>query len=124
MGTGGGGLRYAQLYCHGEGTTLLIKGCSFENKDAYWGGGASLSLQSEIGGTESDIIIENCTFQQNTARLGAAIDFNTYDGKPAAMVRDLTVTNNSDRYAGRDSLGHVKGEGVVYMFGVTVYVHS
>ena len=45
MGTGGGGLRYAQLFCHGEGTTLLIKECSFENKDAYWGGGVSLSLQ-------------------------------------------------------------------------------
>ena len=122
MGTGGGGLRYAQPYCQGERTTLLIKGCSFESNDAYWGGGASLSLQS--GGTEGDIIIENCTFQQNTARLGAAIDFNTYDGEPAAIVRDLTVTNNSDHYAGRDSLGHIKGEGVVYTYGVTVYVHS
>ena len=124
IGTGGGGLRYAQPYCHGEGTTLLIKGCRFENNNAYWGGGASLSLQSERGGNKSDIIVENCTFRRNTARLGAAIDFNTYSGKPAALVRDLTVIDNSDHYADADNGGHIKGEGVVYTYLVTVYVNS
>ena len=125
MGTGGGGLRYAQPYCHGEGTTLLIKGCRFEDNKAYWGGGASLSLQSENGSTGSDVIIENCTFQRNTARLGAAIDFNNYKGKPAVIVHDLTVINNSDRYVDtEDGSGHIKGEGVIYTFAVTVYVCS
>ena len=125
MGTGGGGLRYAQPYYRGEEINLRIEGCRFDDNIAYWGGGASLSLQSKSNSMASDVIVANCTFHNNTARMGAAIDFNTFAGQPKAMIQDLIVINNNDHYAdNEDGSGHIKGEGVIYTYEVTLYVNS
>ena len=131
IGTGGGGVRYAQLYCpqhQHEGNILLISGCNFNDNKAYWGGGVSVVLLPQQNSLPGDaVLFQSCLFVGNVARIGAAIDFQpNYNSDasvlPQAMLQDVQFANNSVKYG--DDLSYINGEGIVYIASTTVYVKS
>ena len=121
-GTGGGGLRYNEPYCNGTRNTLLIKGCRFDNNTAFWGGGSSITFQSDNGGSVEDAVLMNCTYVRNIARIGAAVDVTHYVGLPTVVLQDVAVIENSNQYS--DNAGYISGEGMVYLYLVRLVVKS
>ena len=121
-GTGGGGLRYNEPYCDGTRNTLLVKGCTFDSNRAFWGGGSSITFQSEDDQSRDGVVLVNCTYTRNTARLGAATDLTHYIGHPTVVLQDVVITENSNQYS--NNSGYISGEGVVYLYLVRLLVKS
>ena len=121
-GTGGGGLRYIEAYCSGSRTTLLLKGCRFDDNKAFWGGGSSISIQSDNDTAEDRTVLTNCNYTRNIACIGAAVDVTNYVGRPTVVLEDMAFIENSNKYA--DSAGYISGEGMVYLWLVRVVVKS
>ena len=122
-GTSGGGLR-----C-GPASSVELSGCRIERCGAIEGGGIefrgiSLSLTSCVlrsnvaftrGGAINSpgapgpgvLLVDDCDFEENRARLGGAIDSEG----PGAMIRSSTFLRNGD--SGTNFAGGVRGRGEI-----------
>ena len=129
IGTGGGGLMYAHRYCSEHqhtGNTLLIRDSNFKKNRAYWGGGACIVLLPQQNSVPGDaILFQNCSFVENVARIGAAIDFfpeSNGSGTPQVMLQDMQFVNNNVNYGNEQS--YINGEGIMYVGSTTLYFKS
>ena len=83
FGTGGGAVRISSYTNQAQqgssdftGNGVTFTGCAFNDNIAWNGGGISLSLalQRMDASQLTNITIENCTFEENHARLGSAVE--------------------------------------------------
>ena len=129
-GTAGGGMRIGH-YVYGKGgkglrgNTVLVDNCRFLENLALNGGGLSISPtpQNTIDSQLAFIQVNNSHFEQNRAKLGAAIHISRFtlilEGKLLRIqLIACNMTNNSVDYYN----GHIyeAGVGAVYVSGVPV----
>ena len=98
-GTSGGGMRIGHYVYGNESETIpldrsgnhvIVKRCHFNNNAALNGGGLSISPTVQYGGPDqvATIDIIESTFQNNTAKLGAAIHIDRF-----VMILDGHIIN-------------------------------
>lgn len=128
-GTAGGGMRIGH-YVYGEvgkltRNTVSVDNCHFEGNVALNGGGLSISPtpQNAVDSQLGLIQVTNGTFEQNVAKLGAAIHISRFtlilEGKLLTIqLIACTITDNSVHY----SSDHIfeAGIGAVYVSGISV----
>jgi len=139
QGTGGGGLRIGHLV-YGKnneeirfdhGNELKVTNCHFLNNIAMYGGGIFITATAQnisnyTKGMESSVIVDNSSFHNNTAMMGAAININEFslfsDGTvPLMLLRDLKVVSNSALYTeaiGQENTPHTEGVSALYIHEV------
>ena len=139
QGTGGGGLRIGHLvfgktskeidFQHGN--EAVLTGCHFLNNTAMYGGGifvtpASQNISNYIKGMESTVTVENSSFHNNTAMMGAALNINEFsifsDGTmPLILLKDINVVYNTALYTeviNETNTPHTEGVSALYIHEV------
>ena len=122
VNTGGGGIRIALLFSDArakvESNFVTIKYCQFSCNSAYYGGGVSYRITQEVGKATASNGIKfiNCTWYNNTARTGSAVDFEAHPFPlgiaPIAMLSNCSFLNNSNHYS--DKSNKPVGIGALY----------
>ena len=133
VGTSGGGMRVgftflAEDESQAPSNSFVMETVTFIGNKAYIGGGVSLitSRQQQKTNTTSgsSFSLRNCTWINNTARLGAAMDVTKWGNVPDGVLPNVTVMNctfmnNSVHYLDQYQIGIV-GCGVVYADSVPI----
>ena len=133
VGTSGGGMRVGFTFLaedqgQAPNNSVFMETVTFIGNKAYVGGGLSLitgrQQQKTDKTTRASFSLLNCTWINNTARLGAAMDVtkwgNVPDGfLPNVEVMNCTFMNNSVHYLDQSQIGIV-GCGVVYADSVPI----
>ena len=128
-GTGGGGARIAFVGFSNEvkGNNITMVGTSFNNNQAYFGGGVSvqsISDDNNISLSTNDNIMEfiDCSWTGNVARLGSALDMASYQER--AIVRPVLTScifeSNSVRYSKYS--GIAAGIGTIYVDSIPLVI--
>ena len=134
-GTGGGGMRIGHyVFTHVNssliGNIVHIQGCNFSHNSAMHGGGISLSptlIEAYSHRAIPQVVISNCHFYKNTAKLGAAFESTLFplfldgSGIKLSIVRS-TFVKNKVKYL--DSSQYQLGIGAVYLNGVSAFFNS
>ena len=124
-GTGGGGARVAMFMFFVNDSIIysnnvIFAGCTFSRNNAYYGGG--LSFYTSVNSPNypvNQLQLFDCSFTENKARLGAAIDLSIYhpsiDGThPKVLIHNLIVHKNIALFHGGQP-GTIVGIGTVYI---------
>ena len=89
QGTGGGGTRvlFAGIGHHIQNNSVLFSNSNFTDNSAYFGGGASFLTFREYPNSQKHtmnaIRFENCSWHNNVARLGSAVDLTLWHLEPS-----------------------------------------
>ena len=134
-GTGGGGIRVGHyVFVHPKdllaGNKVTIEGCNFTRNGAMRGGGLSVSptlIEAYNPETMPQVIISNCHFYENTAKLGAALESTIFplflDGSTIKLsIVNCSFVSNKVKYV--DSIYYQLGIGAVYLNGVPAEFNS
>ena len=128
-GTAGGGSRLALFFYEKNHTAkknnVTYFKCTFQRNKAYFGGG--LSFYSSLWNEWNTIKLQDCSFENNTARIGSAADFTVQQliaeqnqarktVMPTIVMSSCNFTNNS----ARSSSDGLIGIGAVNLYGVNV----
>ncbi len=82
-----------------DGAIATVSACSFVDNEAIGDvGGGAISLFPS--GDASLVEITGCSFEDNTAHDGGAIDIEFIDGQSSVVIYDSTFTGNSASYRG------------------------
>ena len=102
--------------------SFQVTNCFFEQNSAYFGGAVSIITASEdtlaTTGSTNKILLENCTWSKNRARLGSAVDCVSWKELhsgilPSVHLRDNTFANNTVIY-NEDAIAPIGGTGTIY----------
>ena len=127
-GTGGGGVRtgfifYKPSTIHNNSISFIK--CNISDNSAYWGGGVSYrtSPQQKVISATNTILFDGCTFDQNKARLGSAVDLTIWHGLPVGAYSEIVFDSchflkNSVSYS--DDCSKLIGKGAVYVDSLPV----
>ena len=125
-GTGGGAIRihyFPQVEVNSPTNIINITDSRFDSNSAYYGGGISLSTNRERGVlvATNGITIENCTWLNNIARVGSAVDLSSYDDIPEGQLVspvfiNCSYINNSNSYT--DSVVRALGLDTIHSDGI------
>ena len=131
-GTGGGG---ARVYFAGltvrkvKANKVMMSDTVFHNNTAYFGGGLSFYTTLELGEltATNSIVFINCSWTNNTARLGSAIDMAVWHETTEGVGVKPNLTNcsfegNTVHYT--DLLGAPAGIGTIYTDSVDIIFHG
>ena len=134
-GTGGGGMRighyvFTHLNSSLVGNKITIDGCNFTKNSAMLGGGMSLSptlIKAYNPRAIPQVVLSNCYFYKNTAKLGAAIESTLFplflDGSRIKLsIVSCSFVKNEVTYL--DSDQYELGIGAVYLNGVPAFFNS
>ncbi len=123
-GTGGGGSRVGFIFfndTHVSKNTIRFENVKFDQNRAYFGGGLSFYVAREQTATATNVIIFcDCTWVQNVARVGSAVDLAVWHPvSDGAVVRpsfsNCTFSENNANYITSASLnGTFVGLGTLY----------
>ena len=122
-GTGGGGSRVGYIFfdkTHSHDNLIHFRNVSFYKNKAYYGGGLSFYASRENTSVATNrLIFEECKWENNTARVGTAVDLSVWHPVPeGAPVKpsfsNCTFTKNNANYANDDSNGTFVGLGALY----------
>ncbi|XP_065890677.1 uncharacterized protein [Dysidea avara] len=125
-GTGGGGIRihfFPQVSMPRD--VFTISNSIFDSNSAYYGGGISVSMNREKGVfvATNGITLENCTWVNNVARVGSAVDlsssFDISEGQLAIpLLSNCNFTSNSNSYT--NNVVQPLGLGAVHSNAVSI----
>ena len=123
-GTGGGAIRIHYFPQVKAPTNIInITDSRFDSNSAYYGGGISLSTNRERGVlvATNGITLEGCTWLNNIARVGSAIDLSSYHDVPEGQLVspvfiNCSYFNNSNSYT--DSVVRALGLGTIHSDGI------
>ena len=103
-----GGAIKVIFYTNTKGNNFFINSSRFENNSAYFGGALSMGTGTNYYSTDAmcQFTIWNCTFYNNNARIGAAIDFyarisvteTNHGSSVIPYIYDSNFTNNGGLY--------------------------
>ena len=139
-GTGGGGMHIGH-YVFGDslfvptGNKVTLESCDFIRNSAMHGGGLSVSpslVQVQNSLAIPQVVVSNCSFYENTAKLGAALESTVFplflDGSnlKLSIVNGSFVKNRVKYVNGNgDNTNHYQlGIGAVYLNGVPALFNS
>jgi predicted outer membrane repeat protein len=133
MGTGGGGARLGYVFYESTPVTansMEFNTCTFNNNQAYWGGGVSYVVPREDSQSATNTLrFVTCFWIDNTARLGSAVDLDDYHpiltGSLAPVVfENCSFLHNSYYYYVEDNhliaWQYLLGRGAVYTDSVPI----
>ena len=134
-GTGGGGMRVVHnVFIHPKdslpGNKVTIERCNFTRNSAMHGGGLSVSsnlIKAYNQETIPQVIVSNCHFYENTAKLGAALELTAFPLFLDGAAIKLSIINgiffkNKVQNVGKNS--YKIGIGTVYLNGVPTLFNS
>ena len=134
-GTGGGGMRVGHYVFTQQkdllpGNKITVESCNFTQNSAMHGGGLSVSpslIEAYNPETIPQVIVSNCHFYENTAKLGAALESTVFplflDGSTIKLsIVNSSFVNNEVKYV--DSIYYQLGIGAVYLNGVPAEFNS
>ena len=102
--------------------SITFQHCNFTNNSAYWGGGLSIVSAHEDGSSGDEatnhFLLENCSWSDNRARLGSAVDCiawneHGYGVLPAVTLRGNSFVTNTVWY-NRRVVASIGGSGTLY----------
>ena len=131
-GTVGGGVQIAYtpydslvLPSHNN---VTFSHCNFTHNTAYWGGGVSYVIVTELHATGTNsLYFTNCQWQHNEAKFGAGVDLSLYrsltSGVAQAVVfESCSFSNNSAVYNIMTGQFELQGAGTVYANSIGIHL--
>ena len=115
--TGAGGLKIHYFpQVDSPTNTINVMDCTFESNFAYFGGGTALTTEHERQGltASNGITFTCCTWQNNEAHIGSAIDLSSYTDKPVGVFVSPVFNNCSFIESSNEKIVNITGQGTFH----------
>ena len=133
-GTVGGGVQIAyspyDRLVPSSHNSVTFSHCNFTHNTAYWGGGVSYVIVTELHATGTNsLYFTSCQWQHNEAKFGAAVDLSLYrsftSGVAQAVVfESCSFVGNTIMFNVQASEFQVHGAGVVYAHSIIIQLRE